>query len=245
MRHFRVRIACAAILPVMLQISMAHAGSVIDNIRFANEITWPLGEPDTTNMGQTFKTPNATDTTLKNFTFVLQRRLGVTNYRPYVYEWVEELGGHITGEAIFAGGIGTVPEGQGFQRITIRTDGISLSSEKSYVAFFSTAGLFDGKPDETTWKVVSDGFDYGDGYFVFHNSRGELPSPSTRWECGVDCTYTDLAFRMTFIAAPVPEPGNLTLMLSGVVALVGTLRARRQSQQRIPLLPTRHEQNDC
>lgn len=215
---------------MLLGSGLAQAGTLIDTKPDAKSAIYSFGETDTTTYGQTFTVP-LTDTRLDSFTFFLRPDFGVARFRAYVYAWDEALG-QTEGAALFASGgrhLDAQPDG-GFQRVTFLTKGVELEADKSYVAYFSAAGLFDGKEDATDWRSVG-GDTYAGGHFVFHNSKGKFPNPGVHWSCGTGCSWegpgSDLAFQMTFNMPPVPEPSTVALTLAGL-GLVGAVARRRR-----------------
>lgn len=218
---------------VLLGGAAAQAGTLIDTRPSAKSAIGYFGEPDTTTYGQTFTAPSS-DTRLDSFTFFLRPASGVARFRAYVYAWNEDLG-QVEGDALFSSATRRLAAGQGdtFERVTIRTQGVELSPTGSYVAFFSAAGLFDRQGDRSEWQSTRADV-YQGGHFVFHNSSGRFPGPQTRWSCGQGCAWEvpggDLAFQMTFNMAAVPEPSSVAMALAGL-GLVGWTTRRAKARR--------------
>lgn len=223
----------AGSLALVLLATANASAALIDTTPMANNSIAYFGENDTTTYGQTFRTPDAVNTRLDSFSFFLDHASGGTqSFRSYVFRWNEGLG-QITGPALFTSGIHTLSpdSGTNFIEFANPTGGINLTAGLDYVAFFSTAGLFDGIQDKSFWRSVSGSDAYAGGHFVFDNSNGSFPSPGTTWNCGTGCSYqgtgSDLSFRMSFSSpSSVPEPGVLSLLGLGLLAFVGKRRDR-------------------
>lgn len=209
------------------------SATVIDTTPSANWQIYEFGESDTTTYGQTFRTPNASETMLNSFSFFLDHTSGsAQSFRAYVMAWDEALG-QTAGSVLFTSAVQTLPvdAGSNFIEFAIATGGVSLDEGQDYVAFFSVAGLFDSNLDKSVWQSISGSDPYTDGHFVFHNSNGVFPNPGTTWDCGTGCSWegpgSDLSFKMSFSeAAVVPEPGSIALIGLGLAGLYGTRRRR-------------------
>ncbi|WP_156902292.1 PEP-CTERM sorting domain-containing protein [Azohydromonas australica] len=240
-RSWRLADGAAGMLAILLPLATGAAlgGTLIDTTPGAESEIVYFGEPDTTTYGQTFMTPHA-DTRLDSFTFFLSHIIGSTvRLRAYVYEW-NEAEGRVEGSALYTSGVRNLLPGQvQFRPFTIRTQGVELTPDQDYVAFFSTAGLFDGVAGQARWRSIETDA-YSGGHFVYHNSGGHLPDPLTKWDCGSNCDFqgpsSDLAFRMTFNMPPVPEPSTAVLLLVGL-GMVGVATRRRGSPEAWPHAP--------
>lgn len=202
--HFRSRRAAffAGTSLAMLAALPALADSTVSTMGAWNGTSFisSYGVPNTATYGQTI-TPNANQTTLKNFTFQLSQTAGTPpNYQAYVYAW-DSVTNRITGSALYTSAVMTSPSGAAYQAVSINTGSTTLSPGQQYVLFLTTSGLGSQLDGVYRYGALSNNTTYAGGQFVFNNN-GESFSQlsSTAWSS----IAQDLAFTMTF------GPHNIT-----------------------------------
>lgn len=145
--------------------------------------------PDTSpGYGQSFKTPDSTNTALKTFTFV-SNIPSTLNFIPSLYEFDNDTG-LVIGSPLFTG-----PQMSGFvsgyNQIEINLGSVNLDSTKTYLMFVCTNGL---SGSGTGAFGANNSADYPDGFFAFNNHNNVINMP---W--GVGFTGDNpMAFKATF-----------------------------------------------
>jgi hypothetical protein len=211
--------------------SLASAAAVITNPLVSTGLAWnPLGEGDattlaTTTYGQTFKAPDPTNTRLDSFSFWIEGISGTSHLKAYIAEWsgIGIVGGPLFSGSEFSGPYSTSV----FTEIVTNTGGINLDPTKTYVAYFSAAGLFDGQLDSVYMGTNNFTDSYANGSFVYDNSVGAAPGAS--WAgCVSSDNCADAAFRFVFDqpTTGIPEPATLALTAAALTALALTRRRR-------------------
>lgn len=179
-----------------------------------------MGEMSTSTYGQTFTV--GTETVLNSFTFALDDLVNpdVVDFEAYVMEW---NGWRATGPVLFqSSAMSTTNNGgaDGWEYITIHTNGLHLISGSKYVAFFTAANQYDGSYGNSKW-----GYTWADvvsgGDFVYMNNDSDF-SRLTMYPW--DLSHQDLAFSMDF--SPVPAPGAVLLGVLGLGTAGMKLRRR-------------------
>jgi len=181
-----------------------------------------LGEPRAQAIGQTFKTPNSTDTVLTEFSYWVQELDGVhVTLDAVLMEW-DLIGRKPIGAQLYTSNPYTTSDNSGlagYEKVTFNVGNIQLDRSKSYVAILSTENYENGAPSRL--GIGWSGSDrYLDGEWYFYDSG--------IWGTAF---YSDYAFEARFTAQPVPEPETYAMMLAGL-ALVGAM-ARRGKQAKV------------
>ncbi|XLZ68159.1 VPLPA-CTERM sorting domain-containing protein [Massilia sp. SR12] len=199
----------------------AHAG-VIDSTGHPGTIG-NFGEPDTATYGQTFSL--AGNHALNSFSLYLTGEVfAPVHFKAYVYEW---NGAHATGAALYtsaAQSFGGAGPGSA-KEFAFNTGSINLVDGKSYVAFLSTTGLFDGVLSTARMPTAPNDA-IATGSFVYMNNVNNFDwLTNTRWES----RSHDVWFKASYDAgnaADVPLPATLPLLGAGLLAL-GLVRRRK------------------
>jgi hypothetical protein len=176
---------------------------------------------DVPSFGQAFVDPSGYQD-LDSMTFEIENDNGAAfSYQAYVYAW---NGTAVTGSALFASPVETMPVTSGFQPITVATPNLTLTPGQEYMAFFSVIGE-GGSPGPTFWgAIVPNG--YSNGGFAYSAAKNFGQLTSTWSSGGTD----DMAFTLVFdngAQSPVPEPSAAWLFLP-VAAVAGLLVRRRK-----------------
>ena len=236
----RLRGAIALLLGLFLCIAPCgrSAATIIDTTVAPSLGTFCcFGEPggnyvaDVQTFGQTFETPNATETRLDNFSFLLFSLLGgPQKLHAYVMQW-EQATAQTVGPVLFQSAVQELLPGSHSLWVSIDTGGLNLASATDYVAFFSITGLLDGVMDISTWVIADQNLAaaaYPSGRYVRSSyPYGEIPPGG--WFCRMvnsSCALDDLGFKMSFQG--LPEPGSVAIFGAVLAALgITTRRAKR------------------
>jgi PEP-CTERM motif len=177
-----------------------------------------FGEPNAATVGQTFIAPAAGQ--LESFTFYLSH-IGTdpARFKGYVGAWDGEKP---TGPLLYASGERQVTTQEVTTPVTFITGGVPMTAGRSYVAFLSASGLFDGVDDVTNLFLLEDTYT-GGGHFALA-SGNDFSQVFTRPWRGL--SPDDLAF--TAEVAPVPEPS--TMVLVGIGLAAGAAARRRRAR---------------
>ena len=190
-----------------------------------------FGEPDSITYGQTFITPDATNVRLDSFSFFVHSiDVTTSNMKGYVAEW---NGMGIAGAPLFTGPLISANYAN-FTEVVVSTGGLTLDPSKTYVAYMSAAGLFDGTSDSLEFGTNNFQDSYLNGAFVYDddNASGDPlgKASGALWDGCINANCEDLAFNLVFNAtgtAPAPEPMTLALLGLGLVVGIGASRRRR------------------
>ncbi|MDD1610584.1 MAG: hypothetical protein LUO95_08280, partial [Methylococcaceae bacterium] len=156
-----------------------------------------FGENATPTYGQTFKTVNATDTLLQQFSFWLNpNAAGTTTFKAYLGEW----NGSFVTNILWSSPTATTLVAQGTQEVVITGINQVLDPTKTYVFFFSTTEVVDGVPDDTSWAINGSDAEYANGTMIYSSNSDFATLTSSTWG---GSTGIDLEFKAVFSAPPV------------------------------------------
>lgn len=206
-------------------LSISANATVIDTTAPLVGSWHPFGESNTATYGQTFTITG--DNILNAFSLYLTDPVAdPVDFKGYLYEW---NGSRATGAALFAsanqqftGSPSATPT-----EFSFSTGSIALEVGKTYVAFLSASGLFDGVAS-TAGMPFSGAFGTDaltGGNFVYYNNGNDFSLlTTTHWDrtSGVD----DVWFKATLSSSQVLEPATLALMGLGLAG-VGFQRRRK------------------
>lgn len=169
--------------------------------------------------GQAFKTPDATNVVLKDFSLLLRKdSVGSFFYSFKIHEWSGLPGRTIVGSELFSSGGHVLPQNAGVWNTVTFTTNLNLDPTKRYIAFVTNVG----EPASANAAFI--------GTQANSNADGDsslnghwTTNPAYTSSIWMDIGTTDTAFRATF--EPVPEPATLaTLAAAGLL----TIRKRRK-----------------
>jgi hypothetical protein len=203
-----------------------HAG-VISTLGSWNGVTdigtfGSVAAEATPTYGETF-TAAAGEDVLQTINFEIENESSVAiPYNAYVYAWD---GSELSGGALFASGLESIPVGAGFQEISVSVPNLSLADGSQYVAFFSTIGDGGSNLTEAAWGGDMPDSAYPGGTFVYSNDAVFSDLSTGVWTSG---SFGDLAFELDF-ASPAPEPSTLILVGGALLGLAGFRRKAARS----------------
>lgn len=194
----------------------------------------PFGSPDTQSYGQTFVAPSG-DTVLNNFSLYVGDMYdysgygtGTLHFYGYIAEWSIATPGTI-GAVLYKSNLQSVYANGLLQKYIFDTGSLNLAGGGIYLAYLSIAELPSQGENKFAVPLVSDritgGFTYKNSYdqtwWLMH--QGSLNGGSSDGD--------DVWFEANFSApgagaTPVPEPGTMVLLGSGLMGLVGYGRKR-------------------
>ncbi|WP_374581170.1 VPLPA-CTERM sorting domain-containing protein [Pseudoduganella sp.] len=212
------KLAAAALFSLA---ASAHAGLIDTTTSYVGTVGF-FGEPNTATYGQTFSL--AGKQTLNSFSMFLTGEVpGPVHFKAYLYEW---SGDRAQGPALFTSAAQSFTgSGPGASKeFAFNTGGVNLKDGKSYVAFLSASGLFDGVASSakmpSTYASVLDS-----GNFVYINNGNNTGAwTNSQW---IPMANRDLWFKASYEStAAVPLPASLPLLGMGLLAL-GFARRRK------------------
>jgi hypothetical protein len=240
MKKISIATASAALLALSAA-KTAQAGTLIDTTPSWNgtNVVVSMGEGTTTTYGQTFTV--GSDNVLNDFSFWLNGYNfypDVVDFAAYIAEWD---GSKITGPILYSSPQQATtnelgPEQFTLEQFTFKTGGLSLESDKQYVAFLSASYFLDGIQGEAAMGIIgiyNDGVyqdTYSGGTFVYSNNESNFSLLSQNaWDSVAwNADFGDTAFKASF-SKSVPEPGSvISLLVFGTLGAGLTLKRKQQ-----------------
>ncbi len=212
--------AFAAILAGVGLTSSAFAGiTTVDNLTSWNgtDAISEFGVPDTSTYGQTFVTPNATDTMLHTYEFKLHEiEGGIQDFNFYIMAWD---GAKATGSVLYkSDSMFILPTGRDYVDYVAAPE-LNLIDGQQYVAFISTVESnrsLGTNLAEQAFQTNGSGDSYTGGAFVYLNTF-EGNWTTDNWN--TTFAFGDTAFKAVF-CNPVPEPASMAVLGMGAIALI-------------------------
>lgn len=198
--------------------------------------------------GQTFRTPDAANTTLDRWSFWLQLPAGdpMATFRLRLFEWpglgciAPCAGSNALGDVVFESGAVTPVGSDAVQQVSFDV-GFTLDPTRTYLAFLaaSPASGFAGASGALGYVCEFAGCGtasqtYAGGSLVYLYSVEDADNPGGYLPMSVAAGGTDYGqlydaqFEAEFSA--VPEPATITLMATGLAGLAGAARRRRRNK---------------
>jgi hypothetical protein len=213
------------ILPCLLALGAASVfgNTVLDNFSGTYDPYWyPLGNPNTATYGETFTAPSNGDSSLDNFGFYMAGPFteGDIIMSAYVATWT----GTNAGTLLFTSSpVDYANTGNAF--LSFNTGGLQLTPGASYVIFLSVSesyGQSSGESYVSTGTATIPG-----GSFVYYNNSGDFSALFSQvWDAIGETP--DWAVHLEFSpGAAVPEPGAMVLLGTGLAAVIGAARHKR------------------
>jgi hypothetical protein len=208
----------ALFLAAVLLVAMSgFADTTYNNFNGYSDYWNPFGNPNTATYGELFTAPNNADNNLASFSFYMGSQLSPGNIitGAYIATW----DGSKAGSLLYSS-----PQinydNNGDEQISVNTGGLALNAGAQYVMFLSVSQYY-GQSAGTAY-VSQGGSISGLNGFVYNNNGGDFNSLfTTAWSGPLS---PDWAVNLDF--TPVPEPGSLLMLGTGILGGIGVLRRK-------------------